>query len=75
MNIAFNYRDHRGEIEIVFKVVVKRSSPIEKSEVEILDVCVNGQFVPRKLEDEFINMVGLGSIEEQAVMKYMAEVA
>lgn len=75
MNISFKFEDKKGHIEITFGVRVNRTSPIEQSEVVILDVCVNGWFVPRKLEDEFIKMVGLDLIEEQAVMKYVSEVA
>lgn len=70
MDITFNIRDSKGEIEIVFGVKVLSCTNLVgkvSGEIEIKDVCVNGSFVPRKLEDKFIEMVGLEEIEQRAL--------
>lgn len=72
MDITFNIRDHKGEIELVFGVRVNNFSwaPSGVSgDIDILDVRANGFFVPGRLEDEFIEMIGYDEIAQRALEK------
>jgi hypothetical protein len=69
MDIKYNLKGSGGEIEIVFGVKVKTmfGNIAINGDVEITDVCVNGYFVPRFLEEDFINMIGRDAIEQRAL--------